>query len=1082
VIFFMKKRKELNIIDFPNSLEECKIFIDELKAQQRELEWNNKELIIENKLLKDQLQENVNFQSKYSGRLTLSCEGIILEIDSSASIFLGRQIEQLKSKRFIDFLTVNSLPDFEDFMTNVFKFPTTVRREVTLNIPFNVPVTIQIEGILSSNRAECIVHKMADIFTPIKNSSHIPESDVNNQVLLRSLKEGVVIVNLNESIIYINPAGELILEGSDGEFKNRKLKELINSDQLRVIPDKTDYWEKEEEKSIEVEILTQKGENKILNISSLPYFDSKGVRCGTLLIFIDETEREKTNKLHQKYLTIQRDLGFELGVTTTIEQALIHVIHSMLQILEIHAVGIYLINPHKGKLELTKHEGFSPEFICSIQNSVKERVYSQSIYAGVPIYGLYNELFEGYETLKNKDLKQFGVIPIKHEGKIIGSAILASKASERFKYKSRYALEIIAAQIGGTLARINSEVALKLSEKNFQLIFDTINDFVFILDAEGKIISVNKDVEKGLGYTQEELQRMSILEVHTPEQHDKVVSFFNKILTGKLSICPVPLITKNGNLIPVETKIARGKWNEKDAIFCISRDITARQEAESKLKMQSLAFEASSLAIIITDIDGNIQWANSSFSRLSGYTMSEILGKNQGQLVKSGKQDRAFYQNMWNTILNGKIYSSELINKRKDGNIYPEELTITPILNPAGEITSFIAIMLDITIRKEMEVALKMSEERWHFALEVSGEGAWDWNLITNEIFFADQWKHMLGYSALEVENKLSEWKKLVHPDDIRMCLDNLNKYINGVVEIYHSEYRMRCKDENYIWILDRGKIVDLTTEGKPLRIIGTHKDITNQKLYEEQLEIGIVRERELNELKSSLIATTSHEFRTPLASILMISDTLISYNQKMNLNQILARIIKIKNHVLHLTDIVNHVLQLSKMQEGNVRFNPENVDIIAICIRITDGFNSGELQKDRIKFISSFKTLIVKVDKLLIIQSINNLMSNALKYSPENSLVNVELNLVKDELLFMVQDKGIGIPDKDLKHLFKPFYRASNTAAIQGDGLGLSIVRESLLLHGGTVSCSNNIIKGSTFILHFPLELISTYSFNPEN
>jgi hypothetical protein len=282
--------------------------------------------------------------------------------------------------------------------------------------------------------------------------------------------------------------------------------------------------------------------------------------------------------------------------------------------------------------------------------------------------------------------------------------------------------------------------------------------------------------------------------------------------------------------------------------------------------------------------------------------------------------------------------------------------------------------------------------------------------------------------------------------------------------------------------VYDRGKIIEWTTEGKPLRIVGTHKNITSRKLHEERLKRGIEKEKELSELKSRFVATTSHEFRTPLASILMISDTLISYHHKMNISQMSAKLVKIKKHVLHLTDIVNNVLQLSKMQEGKIRFNPKNVDIIGMSLHIIDEFNSGELHKNRIRFNSFFKSLVVNIDDVLIIQAINNLISNAIKYSPENSLINVEVNIGKDELLFLVQDKGIGIPEKDLQHLFTPFFRASNTSTIQGNGLGLSIVRESLLLHGGKVSCANNIDKGSTFILYFPLELVSTYSFNLED
>lgn len=373
----------------------------------------------------------------------------------------------------------------------------------------------------------------------------------------------------------------------------------------------------------------------------------------------------------------------------------------------------------------------------------------------------------------------------------------------------------------------------------------------------------------------------------------------------------------------------------------------------------------------------------------------------------------------------------------------------------------------------------EMRTERWHFALEASGDGVWDWNLITNELFLSDQWKDMLGYSGSEIENKYSEWEKLVHPDDLGTCIHELDKHLNGESEVYMSEYRMRRKDGNYTWILDRGKLIERTPDGKPLRIVGTHEDITSRKHYEEQLRKSIEKEKELNELKSRFVAATSHEFRTPLASVVMITDTLISYHQKMNINQMLARLGKIKNHVLHLTEIVNNVLQLSKMQEGKIGFNPQNVDMVPMCLNIIDGFNAGKLPKDQISFSSPFKALTVRVDDLLITQAINNLLSNAIKYSGDDFFVHVELKLENDELVLGVQDKGIGIPEEDVKLLFTPFFRAGNASMIQGNGLGLCIARESLLLHGGRISCSNNADKGSTFKLHFPVNLISAYTLS---
>lgn len=784
------------------------------------------------------------------------------------------------------------------------------------------------------------------------------------------------------------------------------------------------------------------------------------------------------SKLDERYSTIHRDLGFILAVTTTIKQALSHVIYSMLQVEGIQAVGVYLINEQTGNLELVAHKGFSSEFIDSVRQYSPEQVQYHIVQKGEPVYGFYSEIIKNSGLFAGENLEQIGVIPIRHEEKFIGSVNIASRITERLKDTSKIALEIITAQIGGTLARIKSENALKLSKRNFKMIFDSLNDFMFILSTDGEIILTNPIFERSLGYTKKELQGKLISEVHLPERRSEVTFFTKEVARGKHVLCSVPLFKKDGKSIPVETKFVFGRWNGKEALYGISRDITERQKAEAELKMQSLAFEAFTLAIIITDIDGIIQWTNSSFSKLSGYPISEIIGKNPRQIVNSGIQDRNFYETLWNTILDGRVWSGELINRRKDGSLFSEELTITPVINHNGKITSFIAIKIDITKRKEMELALQKREERWHFAIEGAGDGAWDWNLITDEIFFSDQWKIMLGYSVYEIENKIDEWKKLIHPNDLKSCLSELDKHFNGETEFYSNEYRMLCKDGNYKWILDRGKLIEWSNDGKPLRIIGTHKDITSRKLYEEQLRKGIEKEKELNELKSRFVATTSHEFRTPLASILMISDTLISHYQKMNIEQVGSRLTKIKNHVLHLTDIVNNVLQLSKIQEGKIRLRPKDEDFISMCQNIIEGFISTMSIKNQIVFNSPFKTLIVEIDDRLIIQAINNLVSNAIKYSGDDISINIELKLENNELILSVHDKGIGIPEGDIKHLFTPFFRAENASTIQGNGLGLSIVRESVVLHGGKVSCSNNADKGATFSLHFPADLITNYSY----
>ncbi len=166
-------------------------------------------------------------------------------------------------------------------------------------------------------------------------------------------------------------------------------------------------------------------------------------------------------------------------------------------------------------------------------------------------------------------------------------------------------------------------------------------------------------------------------------------------------------------------------------------------------------------------------------------------------------------------------------------------VSCSPIRDIDGKVQQFIHIMTDITDRKEAERQLRESEDRWHFALEGSQEGVWDWNLETNTVFFSKRWKEMLGFADHEITNNFNEWDSRVHPDDREKSYANLEKHFGGEHDFMELEHRLQCKDGQYKWILSRGKILLRSTDNRPLRIIGTHKDITEQKKMEQELRKG---------------------------------------------------------------------------------------------------------------------------------------------------------------------------------------------------------------------------------------------------
>ena len=171
-------------------------------------------------------------------------------------------------------------------------------------------------------------------------------------------------------------------------------------------------------------------------------------------------------------------------------------------------------------------------------------------------------------------------------------------------------------------------------------------------------------------------------------------------------------------------------------------------------------------------------------------------------------------------------------------------------------LASVAATTSHVILAARAQESLRASEERWQFALEGAGDGVWDWNTQTNEVFFSPQWKAMLGYAEHEIGTNLTEWESRVHPEDLPQAEADLQRHLSGQTATYVNEHRMRCKDGSWKWILDRGKVVSRTAGGRPLRVVGTHTDLTERKRAEEALQFNESRLEALLRLNQMADAT----------------------------------------------------------------------------------------------------------------------------------------------------------------------------------------------------------------------------------
>jgi len=243
------------------------------------------------------------------------------------------------------------------------------------------------------------------------------------------------------------------------------------------------------------------------------------------------------------------------------------------------------------------------------------------------------------------------------------------------------------------------------------------------------------------------------------------------------------------------------------------------------------ALEAAANAIVITNNEGVIQWVNPAFTTLTGYRADEAVGRNP-RTLKSGKHDQAFYKNLWDTVLAGRVWHGEVINRRKDGTLYTEEMTITPLKDNLGKITNFVAVKQDITERKRLEEELRRNEGLYRAIGDSVDYGVWISEPNGRSIFVSESFLRMLGMTQEQWSNM--NQNKVVHPDDVERTNANWNECVRTGGK-WDNEHRYRGADGQWHWVLSRGMPVK-DKQGQILRWVGINLDIDHLKDAEEQL------------------------------------------------------------------------------------------------------------------------------------------------------------------------------------------------------------------------------------------------------
>jgi nitrogen fixation negative regulator NifL len=521
----------------------------------------------------------------------------------------------------------------------------------------------------------------------------------------------------------------------------------------------------------------------------------------------------------------------------------------------------------------------------------------------------------------------------------------------------------------------------------------------------------------------------------------------------------------------------------KDHFVAVFDNITERKQAVEQMRLHYATLESAANAVVITDKNGEIIWVNSAFTQTTGYSREEVMGRNP-RLLKSGKQDHAFYQEMWETILAGRVWRGTVVNRRKDGTLNHDDLTITPIRNGAGNITNFVGIKQDITEKTRAQEALQASELRYRRLFESAKDGILILDAVSGEIVDVNPFLiEMLGYSKEDLMGK-ELWEIGTFKDIVasREAFEELQRHgyiryedlplktrdgVTKQVEFVSSSYvagnssviqcNVRDNTEHHLaeGVLRRtnerleGALAELRTRTQELAAM-------TQQLWQAS-KLATMGE---------LAASIAHELNNPLATVALRTESLL---MEVSEDPVKRRPLEIiAQEVDRMATLVENLLQFSRRGHRQVSTLDPNEELATAA-----EFVQYHLQSHNIEVVREFADGLpsIQADRQQLRQVFLNLLTNASDAMPQGGkliLRTVSSNLGETKAVAIeFEDTGDGITPANLAKIWEPFF--TTKPAGKGTGLGLAICRRIVEEHGGTIDIKTQAGHGTTIRIVLP-------------
>jgi PAS domain S-box-containing protein len=476
-------------------------------------------------------------------------------------------------------------------------------------------------------------------------------------------------------------------------------------------------------------------------------------------------------------------------------------------------------------------------------------------------------------------------------------------------------------------------------------------------------------------------------------------------------------------------------------------------------------FEQSRDAIILLMPDGSISYANPAACELFGYpreaSQQEGFNAFRAENIFTSASER------WRFIetvqQDGYAHDFEAEMSRQDGTPIDCLINSTLITDHRGEVVGFETIIRDITERKRTEARMRVLER----AVEASGTGIFLSDARHSDhplIYVNPAFERMTGYTASEAIGHSIASLVEADPEVMQELHRSLHQGVPARVVLQSAR-----KDGLPFWSeISLAPVHD--DDGTLIHYVGVQTDITESKQAEQALVQALDKEIELGELRSRFVTMVSHEFRTPLATILSSSELVERFRHRWPDDRILKHLHRIQTSVETMTHLLENVLVVGKVEAGQMRFNPSEMDLASFCREVAEDVWLGQGQEHHLDLALPERPVLIHGDAELLRYALNNLLGNAIKYAQAGSTVQFGLTTEANQAVLQVTDEGIGIPEDDLDAVFEPFHRAANAENMLGTGLGLSIARRAVEMHQGTIRVESEEGAGTRFTVTLPL------------